>query len=54
MTPNLDECTPKAVTELIVAKTVGQITPLATIFEIKLVIKSLLDNTKQISWIYVK
>lgn len=48
MTPNLDECTPKAVTAF-VAKTVGQITPLATIFEIKLVIKSLLDNTKQIS-----
>lgn len=38
MTPNLDECTPKAVTELIVAKTVGQITPLATIFEVKLAI----------------
>lgn len=34
--------------ELIVAKTVGKITPLATIFEINLVIISLLDDTKQV------
>lgn len=40
--------------ELIVAKTVGKITHLATIFEVRLVIISLLDDTKQFRRIYVK
>lgn len=38
MTLRLNECKPKAVTELIFAKTSGKITPLATISEVSLII----------------